>query len=279
MVVRNSRYHLDGLWQTIAPVSEAPLSHSVSPDLHRIVADVITAIRSGDQARGRMLLAQALRIDPHHETAWLWMASLAETPEGQRERLERVLTISPNNEAAHRALRLLSEPHRQAVIPDQALHSLPTSALRQVQTATQAEGTSQDPVHHCPQCGAPIGTTDEVCAFCQSPVQSPSAFSAPSYPKRTPLTRGEQRNLTGRGLKRRGTSRLFNTTTIVGIVITGSAVAVILWTIQQNYLSVDDTGGTRRTDLSVLAATSSAVTVSRSGNCQSYPGVQMYRFA
>ncbi len=190
----------------------------------------------GNRARGRMLLAQALHIEPRHETAWLWMASLAETPERQRECLERVLAINPNNEAAHRALRLLSEPHRQAVIPDQAIHSLPTSTLRQAQTAMQAEGTSQNPALHCPQCGAPIETIDKVCAFCQSLVQSPSASSAPSYSKRTPLTRGEQRDLTRRGLWRHGASHLFNTTTIVGIVITGGTVAVILWTIQQNYL-------------------------------------------
>ncbi|MBO9325502.1 MAG: hypothetical protein J7463_08860 [Roseiflexus sp.] len=40
------------------------MSHSVSPDAHRLVADAIAAIRLGDKARGQKLLTQALRTNP-----------------------------------------------------------------------------------------------------------------------------------------------------------------------------------------------------------------------
>lgn len=169
------------------------MSHSVSPDAHRLVADGIAAIRSGDKARGQKLLIQALRVNPHHEVAWLWMASLVETPERQRECLERALAINPNNEAARRALQALPEPQpscapHDASAPDQTLRPSPTSVHEHVQTATRANGTQDDQARHCLHCGAPLETTATFCAFCKSPVAPPSASDAPSPPKRASLT-------------------------------------------------------------------------------------------
>jgi hypothetical protein len=177
------------------------VSHTVSPDVHRIIVDAITAIRSGDKARGRTLLAQALRIDPRNEAAWLGMASVAETPERRRECLERALTINPNSQIARRALQKLSDPPpsrapRDTGAPDQAFRSSLSSDLKHAQTVIQAEGTLPDQARHCPQCSAPIGATDTVCAFCKSPLAPPSSASDTlSYPKRTPLTSQERSQL------------------------------------------------------------------------------------
>jgi len=178
------------------------MSHPVSPDVHRLVADAIAAIRSGDKARGQKLLVQALRINPHHEVAWLWMASLVETPERRRECLERVLAINPNNKIAWRALQALSEPQpphatpqQHVDAPDQTFHSSPTPVHEYVQTATQADGTQNDPARHCPHCGAPLEMTATSCAFCRSQVALHSASDAPSFPKRASLTYGERMRL------------------------------------------------------------------------------------
>jgi hypothetical protein len=225
--------------RTYHPASKAPVSHTVSPDVHRIIVDAITAIRSGDKARGRTLLAQALRIDPRNEAAWLGMASVAETPERRRECLERALTINPNSQIARRALQKLSDPQPShtsydAGALDQAARPLPSFTPMHAQTVTQEGETPQDQARHCPQCGAPIGATDTVCAFCKRLI-APSSSDVLSYPKHTPLTREDQRRLTGQSLKRIGVPHLFNTTTIVGIVITCIAGAIIAWTIQQNW--------------------------------------------
>jgi len=177
------------------------VSHTVSPDVHRIIVDAITAIRSGDKARGRTLLAQALRIDPRNEAAWLGMASVAETPERRRECLERALTINPNSQIARRALQKLSDPQPShtsydAGALDQAARPLPSFTPMHAQTVTQEGETPQDQARHCPQCSAPVGATDTVCAFCKSPLAPPSSASDTlSYPKRTPLTSQERSQL------------------------------------------------------------------------------------
>jgi hypothetical protein len=139
------------------------VSHTVSPDVHRIIVDAITAIRSGDKARGRTLLAQALRIDPRNEAAWLGMASVAETPERRRECLERALTINPNSQIARRALQKLSDPQPShtsydAGALDQAARPLPSFTPMHAQTVTQEGETPQDQARHCPlEIGEPIG--------------------------------------------------------------------------------------------------------------------------
>ncbi|MGQ9547665.1 MAG: zinc-ribbon domain-containing protein [Roseiflexus sp.] len=205
------------------------MSHIVPPDVHRMVTDAITTIRSGDKARGQMLLAQALRIDPRNETAWLWMASLAETPERQRECLERALAINPNNETARRALQKLSDPQPphatllHQTMPDEESHVLSPSAPQDAQTSTQPERTSQERTNLCPQCGAPLGATDTFCSFCGTAFPFTSGSS--SYPKRTPLTRKEQLRLAAQSTIRCKTASLFSATTVVGTVLTCIGIA------------------------------------------------------
>jgi Tol biopolymer transport system component len=69
--------------------------------------NAIQAIKSGDKATGRRLLAEALRVDPRNEQAWLWMSGVVDSDEQRRQCLERVLAINPANALARQGLAAL----------------------------------------------------------------------------------------------------------------------------------------------------------------------------
>jgi tetratricopeptide (TPR) repeat protein len=67
----------------------------------------IEAIKRGDKAQARRLLAQALKRDPNNPRAWLWLSGAVETEADRRHCLQRVLQIDPHNRAAQRGLEQL----------------------------------------------------------------------------------------------------------------------------------------------------------------------------
>jgi len=60
----------------------------------------IIIAKGGDKKHGRELLLKSVRLDPRSEMAWLWSASVAETPEDSISCLQRVLDINPAHEQA-----------------------------------------------------------------------------------------------------------------------------------------------------------------------------------
>jgi hypothetical protein len=68
------------------------------------------AIGSGDRVAARAHLFRAIGADPWNEQAWLWLSTVIDDPDKQRECLERALRIDPDH---HRA-RLPSRRQRQA---------------------------------------------------------------------------------------------------------------------------------------------------------------------
>ena len=82
----------------INPNHEA--THNALPDaLVRVAATC-----ANDRAKGRSLLMEATTLDPRHETAWLWRASLADSAEEAIKHLRTVLSINPNNQKAQAGL-------------------------------------------------------------------------------------------------------------------------------------------------------------------------------
>jgi hypothetical protein len=73
------------------------------------LAQGMEAAKSGQRDVARQHLQNVLRIDPSHETAWLWMSGLVDTPQQKRDCLQRVLALNPANEMARRGMEQLAQ--------------------------------------------------------------------------------------------------------------------------------------------------------------------------
>jgi hypothetical protein len=65
------------------------------------------ALRGGERERARGLLAQAVRLNPRNEQAWLLLAGAVSDPEQRRSCLERVLRLNPEHAIARKAMASL----------------------------------------------------------------------------------------------------------------------------------------------------------------------------
>jgi len=74
----------------------------------------IASIKAGDKSAGERLLAEALRLDPRNEIAWLWMTTIVDSDAARRIYLEQVLEINPNNQIALQGLAALELAARPA---------------------------------------------------------------------------------------------------------------------------------------------------------------------
>jgi twitching motility two-component system response regulator PilG len=68
-----------------------------------LVKQGVALARAGDKTRARPLLRQAVENDPANESAWMWLASVAESPQEALATLEQVLAINPDHEQARSA--------------------------------------------------------------------------------------------------------------------------------------------------------------------------------
>ena len=67
-----------------------------------------TAVQQKNQAQARRLLHQAVRQDPQDYRGWLWLASVAPTPQASLEYVNRAGMLAPNNVTVQKA-RLWAE--------------------------------------------------------------------------------------------------------------------------------------------------------------------------
>jgi hypothetical protein len=63
--------------------------------------------RQGDKARARSLLEEILKQERTNEQAWIWMASVVDSPKERRVCIERVIKINPKNAPAQAALNTM----------------------------------------------------------------------------------------------------------------------------------------------------------------------------
>lgn len=79
-----------------------------------LTARGIAALRAGDHAAARALLAAAVRADPADAQAWLWLSGALPEPAAQRYCLERALALDPACGPARAGLAALAQGDERA---------------------------------------------------------------------------------------------------------------------------------------------------------------------
>jgi lipoprotein-anchoring transpeptidase ErfK/SrfK len=64
-----------------------------------------TAVQQGNQQRARQLLQQAVRQDPQDYRGWLWLATVAHSPQASLDYVNRAEMLAPNNDTVQKARR------------------------------------------------------------------------------------------------------------------------------------------------------------------------------
>jgi twitching motility two-component system response regulator PilG len=76
----------------------------------------ITASRENQKDFASQCFQQALAHDETNELAWMWLASVADSPEEKTARLEKVLALNPENETAQASLKAVRQQMSQALL-------------------------------------------------------------------------------------------------------------------------------------------------------------------
>jgi CheY-like chemotaxis protein len=110
--------HLRRAWQ-LNP-SRAEVVESLKTTLLRIG---VAAAEAGDDVRARAALEECCAVDPGYDRAWLWLASVAESPHSAMGHLRKVLELEPRHPLATSTLErlLLHEGMEAAMGGDRGL--------------------------------------------------------------------------------------------------------------------------------------------------------------
>jgi len=108
----------------------------------------INLFKSGDKIGARKIFLNIAQHEPNNEVAWLWLAACVDKAEQKRDCFYKVLSISPNNQNAQKALAEL-----------------------ELQTSSDSRPIPQSgTVLKCPSCGSVMGKPDNTgliqCGYC-----------------------------------------------------------------------------------------------------------------
>jgi hypothetical protein len=92
----------------------------------QLYARGVAAARGGQKTIAATLLRQAVKLNPQHEQAWLWLSGVLDDPEDVAFCLRAVLGINPGNERAKKGLTWIEQQMQQAdAMKQTASKSLP----------------------------------------------------------------------------------------------------------------------------------------------------------
>ena len=143
----------------------------------QLLAQGIAAAKAGERGTARDLLTRAVRRHPESETAWLWLSSVLDTPQGRAHCLQRVLALDPDNAAAQRGLAALERAR-----PAPALVARPVPPAEPGADVVQQRLAALDRGHPAP---APAAGSAAAVARALPVAER----RAPASPARSPLYR------------------------------------------------------------------------------------------
>lgn len=168
-----------------------PPSHT-HDDATALLAQGVSALKGGDTARAKDLIAQSIRLNPRNEYAWLWLSGVVATDEERRRCLERVLELNPANDAARHGLAVLARAATAPAAPPTPRPPAPPTRPPEPERAPAAQAVAPVPAVAPPTRAAVAATppAPPLAPFDQSswtdpvsPVEaSPAATAAPSQP-------------------------------------------------------------------------------------------------
>lgn len=85
------------------------MAHRLQQQADDLYRRGVAAARGGQKTMAATLLRQAVKLNPQHEQAWLWLSGVLDKPQDVAFCLRAVLGINPENERARRGLAALEQ--------------------------------------------------------------------------------------------------------------------------------------------------------------------------
>ncbi|MBN1954497.1 MAG: hypothetical protein JW900_05530 [Anaerolineae bacterium] len=170
--------------------------HGPTDDLDDLLRQGIAAARAGQRDQAYNLLLRVVEQDERNVTVWLWLSGVTESLEDKEVCLENVLTLDPDNAAAHKGLKWVHdqikaqaptppappEPDPLPLSPVAARARTavsPAAAILREQFAQRQPPPEPEPEpvgpspwdeledeNLCPYCAAPTQYKDKKCRSC-----------------------------------------------------------------------------------------------------------------
>ncbi len=81
------------------------MSSMTGSSIDHLLRQAKTAVQQNNKHQARQLLQQAVRQDPQDYRGWLWLATVAQSPQASLEYINRAEMLAPNNENVQKARR------------------------------------------------------------------------------------------------------------------------------------------------------------------------------